>query len=162
LWVRGGGASEGLLGGEHAERWTVCAAGHEHWGALGGAGLLLRYAPPRGRAMFLLAQRSQSVDEPGCWGIPGGACRDGEMPEATALRELREELVSVPAYEVAVVDAHDCGGGWLFWVIVADVDHRAEVFCGEETETTGWFTHEQLLDLRLHRGLRLWLERHAV
>ena len=147
---------------ERAERSTVCVAGHVHWGALGGAGLLLRYAPARGLPMFLLAQRSQAVDEPGCWGVPGGACRAGETPQATACRELREELVSVPAYRVAALDAADCGGGWVFWTIVADVDHRAEVSCGRETEMTGWFTHEQMLDLRLHRGLRLWLERHAL
>jgi 8-oxo-dGTP pyrophosphatase MutT (NUDIX family) len=147
---------------ERAERWTVCAAGHRHWGARGGAGLLLRYVPAGGLPMFLLAQRSHSVDEPGCWGLPGGACGDGETPEATAVRELREELVTVADYRVAEVDAQDCGGGWVFWVIVADVDRRVEVFCGEETDTAGWFTREQMLDLRLHRALRLWLERHVL
>jgi hypothetical protein len=45
------------------ERWTVCRLGHVHWGAIGGAGLLLRWAS-EGPALYLLQRRSQSVDEP--------------------------------------------------------------------------------------------------
>jgi len=155
------GGPDGRPPVERGERWTVCAVGHAHWGAHGAAGVLLRYAPTGGLPMCLLAQRSQSVDEPGCWGVPGGACRDDESPEVTARRELHEELVSAPEYRIAMIDVQD-RGGWPFWMIVADVERRVAVSCGPQTEMAGWFTREQMLDLRLHRGLRRWMERHAL
>jgi 8-oxo-dGTP diphosphatase len=47
------------------ERWTFCDAGHVHWGAHGGAGLLFRYVPQEGLPSYLLQQRSPWVDEGG-------------------------------------------------------------------------------------------------
>jgi 8-oxo-dGTP diphosphatase len=46
-----------------SDRWTFCSQGHIHWGANGGAGLLLRYAPARGEPVYLLTERSRRVDE---------------------------------------------------------------------------------------------------
>lgn len=43
-----------------------------------------------GRRVMLLL-RSESVTEPGTWGIPGGAMEEDEYPEDTAVRETREE-----------------------------------------------------------------------
>jgi hypothetical protein len=43
-----------------AERWTHCKQGHIHWGAFGGAGLLLRYAP-KGAGPTYLLQRPAAV-----------------------------------------------------------------------------------------------------
>ena len=80
------------------ERWTVCPAGHVHWGVNGAAGLLLRHVPPRGEPTYLLCQRSRRVDEGGTWGIPGGAIRDGESAEAAARRETAEEIGYLPDY----------------------------------------------------------------
>jgi hypothetical protein len=41
-------------------RWTFCDMSHVHWGENGGAGLLLRYIPSKGRPAYLLQQRSRS------------------------------------------------------------------------------------------------------
>ena len=49
------------------DRWTFCGLGHVHWGAHGGAGLLLRYVPRGGEPVYLLTERSRWVDE-------GGTC----------------------------------------------------------------------------------------
>ena len=93
------------------ERWTICALDHVHWGANGGAGLLLRHVPAGTEPRYLLALRSRLVDEPASWGIPGGAIRDGESPEAAARREMVEEIGQVPRYRVAADQVQDCGGG---------------------------------------------------
>jgi 8-oxo-dGTP diphosphatase len=140
------------------ERWTVCAAGHVHWGANGGAGLLLRHAPKQGEPRYLLAQRSRWVDEGGTWGIPGGAIRDRESPEAAAERETVEEIGRLAAYRVTGVERQDCGGGWVFCLISADVDREFDAYCGRETDTTGWFTPADMRSLPLHPGFRRWLD----
>ncbi len=142
-----------------AERWTICNDDHVHWGALGGAGLLLRYAPGGAEPTYLLQQRSRTVDQGGTWGVPGGAIKPGESPETAARRETLEEIGTLPPYRVSEIQHQDCGGGWIFHIICADVDREYEAFCGQETDTTGWFTCAQMHNLPLHSGLRAWLER---
>lgn len=140
-----------------AERWTTCQQHHTHWGALGGAGLLLRYAPARAEPSYLLGLRSRSVDEGATWGVPGGAIRTGEAPEAAARREILEEMGVLPPYRVTEIQHQDCGGGWIFHVISADVDREFDAFCGQETDATGWFTRAQMHNIPVHTGLRVWL-----
>jgi 8-oxo-dGTP diphosphatase len=141
-----------------AERWTICEQDHVHWGARGGAGLLMRYAPQGAEPMYLLQRRSQSVDEGRTWGVPGGAIRDGESLEMAARRETVEEVGTLPSFRITGMLDQDCGGGWIFHVITADVDRRFEAFCGQETDATGWFTREQMRSLPLHPGIQLWLD----
>ena len=57
------------------------------WGKQG-AGCIV-YA--RDANMFLLAKRSRMVQEPGFWGIWGGAIDPNEDPKKAVLRELEEE-----------------------------------------------------------------------
>jgi len=140
------------------ERWTICALDHVHWGANGGAGLLLRYRSPDSEPRYLLALRSRWVDEPATWGIPGGAIRDGEAPEEAARRETVEEIGHLPAYRVVAEDVQDCGGGWLFHVFLADVEAMFDAYSVRETDATGWFTPRQMRELPIHSGLRRSLD----
>jgi len=139
------------------ECWTVCDTGHVHWGARGAAGFLFRYTPSEGEASYLLQQRSRLVDNGGRWGIPGGAIQEGESPESAARRETKEEIGVLPSYRVRAVEIQDCGGGWKFHLIIADVDRLFEAFCVRETDATGWFTREDMHRLALHPGLQYWL-----
>jgi len=143
-----------------AEQWTICEKGHTHWGSNGAAGLLLRYAPYEGKPMFLLQQRSRWVDHGGKWGIPGGAIHGGESPEEAAKRETEEEIGPLPRYRVTGVEVQDCGGGWKFHIVNADVGSPFPAFSVLETDATGWFTQEEMRNLFLHPGLRRWLEEH--
>jgi 8-oxo-dGTP diphosphatase len=142
------------------ERWTVCEKGHVHWGADGAAGLLFQYLPQEGEPSYLLQQRSRWVDHGGTWGIPGGAMRAGEAPEAAARREAEEEIGPVAKYSVTGVKAQDCGGGWKFHIVTASVDLPFEAFCVQETDAVGWFTREEMSSLSLHPGFRKWLDEH--
>ena len=143
-----------LAAGEH---WTVCPVGHVHWGANGGAGLLLRHAAPGSQTRYLLTLRSRSVDEPATWGIPGGAIRAGESPEAAARRELSEEIGRVPLYRIAAEEVQDCGGGWRFHIFLADVEEMFDAYSMLETDATGWFTTQEMMNLPLHSGVGRWL-----
>ena len=142
------------------DRWTICRSDHVHWGAGGAAGLLLRHVPDNGEPEYLLQQRSRGVDYPGTWGIPGGAIRPGESPELAARREADEEIGPVRAYRITGADIHDCGGGWRFHTITADVDTPFQTFCVQETTATEWFTRDQMRRLSLHPGFRQWLDEH--
>lgn len=150
-------------GGESKEnpitdRWTVCGKGHIHWGAQGAAGLLLRYRPNQGDPSYLLQQRSKWVDFGQTWGIPGGAIREGETPEAAARREAQEELGALPTFRVTGIEVQDCGGGWQFHIVTADVERPFDAYCVRETDATGWFTYEEMYRLSLHPGFRKWLD----
>ena len=146
-----------------SDRWTFCSLGHAHWGAHGGAGLLLRHVPRSGEPVYLLAERSRWVDEGGTWGMPGGAIHDGESPEVAAHREANEEVWPVPPYRVTGVEVQDCGGGWKFHIIHADVDEPFTAYTARETDSTGWFTLSEMRmrTLRLHPGFRQWVTEHA-
>lgn len=141
------------------ERWTVCDSGHVHWGTHGAAGFLFRCVPREGEPTYLLQQRSRLVDHGGTWGIPGGAIREGESPVVTARRETEEEIGSLPSYRMAGVEIHDCGGGWKFHLLTADVERPFEAFCVRETDATGWFTRDEMHRLSLHPGFQEWLTR---
>ncbi|MDA8320777.1 MAG: NUDIX domain-containing protein [Actinomycetota bacterium] len=145
-----------------SDRWTFCSQGHIHWGANGGAGLLLRFAPERGEPVYLLAERSRRVDEGGTWGIPGGAIHDGEEAEAAARREAAEEIWPLPPYQVTGVDVQDCGGGWRFHIVRADVAEPFAAYAATQTDATGWFTLAEMTSLRLHPVFRQWAGEHAL
>jgi len=153
-------ASEDLKERAATDRWTICSKGHIHWGALGGAGFLFRYAPKTGEPVYLLQFRSGSVDEPRTWGIPGGAMREGESPEAAARREAEDEIGPLPSYRLTGIDSQDCGGGWIFYVVTADVDSSFPSFCVRETEATGWFTRREMENLTLHSQFRKWVDEY--
>ena len=139
-----------------AERWTICKEGYIHWGTKGGAGFVFCYVPQEGEPQYLLLQRSRWVDYGGTWGIPGGAIRDGENPEAAARRETQEEIGCIPQYRVARTEVQECGG-WKFHVLIADVDAQFEALCGRDADATGWFTKEEMCCLFLHPGILQWL-----
>jgi 8-oxo-dGTP diphosphatase len=143
------------------EQWTTCSRGHLHWGSHGGAGILFRYQPEDGAAMYLLEQRSRWVDEGGTWGIPGGALKRSETIEEAARREAEEEIGGLPDFHATGLVVQHCGGGWTFSIITADVDQPFDAYCVRETDATGWFTTDDMRRLHLHPGIQQWLDEHG-
>lgn len=77
--------------------------------------------------------------------------RPGESPEEAARRETGEEVGTVPRYRVTGVDVQDCGGGWKFHLIRADVEAELTTYSAKETDATGWFT-ERMMDIAAPSG----------
>ena len=161
-----------------ADRWIVCAQGHEHWGAAGAAGLLMLTDSPTG-TQVLLQHRAPWVHNGDTWGIPSGALRHGEPVETGARREAAEEFeipreafASLPTLGIAV-DDH---GDWAFNTVAvtvawakagrfapthgASASPRATVDLWSEVGTGGtrWLDAAALRDdtyaLPLHPGFR--------
>lgn len=121
------------------KRWAICRAGHFHRGVYGGAGLLLRYAPGGRTPVYLLTEQARSL-EARAWGIPDGAMKKGETPRGAARRLAAEEIWPVPHYRVTGIENQDCGGGWPFHIVSADVTEPFIAHPVKETAATGWFT----------------------
>lgn len=153
-------ADEGKItthaGGGTNDTMVTCDQGHEHWGAEGAAGLLLRHRGHDGEARYLLQKRGPGVDSPNTYSIPGGAIAKGESPVRAAIRESREEMGAVPNFRVSGTHVND-HGGWAYHTIVADVDHQFDDQGGEdghEQAGLGWYTPDQIDTLNLHPGFK--------
>jgi ADP-ribose pyrophosphatase YjhB (NUDIX family) len=135
------------------DRFVTCDQGHEHWGAYGAAGLLIRHRGEDGRQRYLLQKRSPYVNEPDTWSVPGGAIGKDESPEQGAWREAREEMGSIPKHVKThhVVKSTDCGD-WAYHTVVADAgEHFMPGGRGEtqhETAGVGWHTADEIDELR--------------
>src|SRR6185437_9187997 len=139
--------------GSDGDRWVTCAQGHEHWGAHGAAGLLIRHRGDDGRYRYLLQKRSGDVDEPGTWSIPSGAIGKDESPEAGARREAREEIGALPQHleHHHTVTSTDCGD-WQFHTVVMDAGEHFLPRGGGDTEHetagTAWHTAAEVGQLK--------------
>jgi 8-oxo-dGTP pyrophosphatase MutT (NUDIX family) len=71
--------------------------------------------------VYLLAERSRWVDEGGTWGIPGARSMMARRLGAAARREAAEEIWPLPPYLVTGVEVQDCGGGWRFHIVRAEL-----------------------------------------
>lgn len=124
------------------------------WGARGAGCIVV--CPKTHR--FLLNLRGE-VEQPGTWGVWGGAVDDGEELLDAALREFREEsLVSVP---LRIPSTEPCyvfrKGDFSYSTFIVEVDNEFAVRKSKETAGFGWFTLDQLPD-PLHFGVVALLE----
>lgn len=146
-----------------------------YWGRAG-AGVLLACD-----GEVLLVLRSQHVQEPGTWGIPGGSCDgeamfgrgkgravDLETARDCALAELEEELGPLPQDldldEQDVITYQDRGFTYTTFVMAMWPERRRRLDAGIalnwENDVFRWFTVPEALALpNLHFGTRYVLEK---
>jgi len=73
-----------------------------------------------------------------------------------------EEIWPVPRYRVRGFEVQDCGGGWQFHIVSADVTEPFIAHPVKETAATGWFTIEQISALPLLREIRRWVAERVM
>lgn len=128
--------------------WTICAAGHRHWGLFGAAGLLLVHD-----GKVVLQHRAPWTHQGDTWGIPGGARDSHEDAVTAALREAREEA-SLSGSDVdpigLYVDDHD---GWSYTTVVARATGPVRPYAANaESVTVRWHAAADVATLPLHPG----------
>lgn len=135
------------------EWWVSCDLGHTHYGRYGAAGMLL-VDTAGGDPRFLLQRRAAWVDYGNTWGIPGGALREGESPEAGALRETVEEMGVLHVAGRTLTTVTDEHGQWDFHTVVVLIDDPHHVLrrATSEQDECDWFTLDEMAGLPLHPG----------
>lgn len=117
---------------------------------------------------ILLLHRSPYVEEPGTWGIPGGAVpqtSDGSFLDAykSAQRETREETGSLPSHDCVDEYVYEEEGfrytTYICEVSEEDADRFHPVF-NWENDDYAWVSLDELGDYDLHFGV-LELLNHA-
>jgi 8-oxo-dGTP pyrophosphatase MutT (NUDIX family) len=121
-----------------------------YWGAYGASGLLLAHP----EAGVLLQLRAIWSHLGGTWGLPGGARKAHETPEAAALREADEEA-GVPAQHVTVLGTSVFDlGYWSYTTVLARADELFTPVIGDaESEALRWVPFDEVAQLPLHPGL---------
>jgi 8-oxo-dGTP diphosphatase len=118
-----------------------------YWGTFGAAGLLL--AHPEGGVLLQL--RAVWSHLGGTWGLPGGARKVGESPEAAAIREADEEA-GVPPELVTVLGTSVFDlGYWSYTTVLARTDELFVPILGDaESDALEWVAFDEVAGLPLH------------
>jgi 8-oxo-dGTP pyrophosphatase MutT (NUDIX family) len=131
------------------------------WGT-SGAGVLV-VSPEQ---EFLLFKRSNEVEEPGIWSIPGGARKikkDGQLTESfnTAISELREEA-GLPRGSICKIPIPYEKEGYSYDTYILELAYDKEYYTPRlnwENNECGWFTKEELAKLpSLHPGVKFVID----
>jgi 8-oxo-dGTP pyrophosphatase MutT (NUDIX family) len=131
--------------------WVRCAFGHQHWGRLGAAGVLIA-----GAAGVLLQHRALWTHEGGTWAVPGGARDSHEDATAAALREAVEETTLDPDQITPFDEWVDDHGGWSYTTVLARTDvPLAPVPANGESVAIRWWALDEVAALPLHNGFAL-------
>jgi guanylate kinase/8-oxo-dGTP pyrophosphatase MutT (NUDIX family) len=117
------------------------------WGAQGAGCIVM--AKSTGR--FLLPLRSQQVEQPGTWGVWGGAIDSDEIPMEAAKRELTEEAGYGGDISMKPLVMYS-SGSFRYHNFLAVVDEEFEPTLDWETEKAGWFELKDFPE-PLHFGL---------
>lgn len=124
-------------------------------------GAMAIVANPDGIVLHLRDDKPQ-IPHPGCWSLFGGAVDEGELPDQTIRRELREELA---LHDVAlralwkVVDID--GDGRELTIFEASTPRHAREMTLAEGQALGVFDPASALELRLAAFCRRSLLRYA-
>jgi len=104
------------------------------WGSMG-AGCIF-YAKDTNK--YLIAKRSQYVEQPNTWGTWGGAIDQSETPEQAVLREIREETGYSGSVQLKPLWTFKHPNGFQYFNFLAIVEREFEPKLDWETQDYKW------------------------
>jgi len=122
------------------------------WGAQGAGAIVMA----RSTGRFLLPLRSRHVEQPGTWGVWGGAIDANEVPATAAKREIVEEAGYEGEIEIVPLVVFE-SGSFRYHNHLAIVEEEFTPQLNWETERAEWFEFEDFPQ-PLHFGLLYMLE----
>lgn len=146
----------------------VCAAcGREHWANPKPCGAAF-VSSPDGRLLLVLRENEPWADH---WDVPGGFCDGAEHPEATTLREVREETgleIRLTGLLGMWIDSYDdLTPTTLNIYFTAETDDPGAAGARDEVSAVRWFAPGELVDLPLafpdhaRTAVDTWIARQA-
>lgn len=106
--------------------------------------------------LYLLLQRSQTINNGGQWNFPGGGVNPGETLELAVIRECLEESgMHISAMHQCLQIALPERLLTYFDVQIVDPD---KVKIDHESSQFSWLTRSQALDLALHRPTKMYFD----
>jgi 8-oxo-dGTP diphosphatase len=113
---------------------------------------------------ILLVKRDKEPAK-GRWAIPGGSVEVGETLQEAAEREIKEETglgihAGDPVYAFDYIE-RDRKGNVLFHYVIIDLTAEligGKVRASDDASDAGWFTPEQIQDLKISERTRTFLE----
>lgn len=116
------------------------------WGRFGAAGLLLA-----SEGSVLLQLRVEWSHFGGTWGVLGGARKQGETAEQTAIREADEEGGVPPELVQVIASSVEDLGYWSYTTVLARATQRFEPVIGDvESAELRWVPYADVDALPLH------------
>jgi len=112
---------------------------------------------------ILLLKRSGSVEQPGTWGVPGGAVPvsasgKGKDVKQSAIDESEEEMGRLPSYRI-VDKVVFSKGSFKYTTFIAETrDDHFRPLLNWENDTHEWVTEDELRNFRLHFGVEYILD----
>jgi 8-oxo-dGTP pyrophosphatase MutT (NUDIX family) len=133
---------------QSGDGWTICAAGHRHWGRFGAAGLLIT-----DDHRVILQHRAPWTHEGDTFGLPGGARNADEDAVSAAMREAHEEA-ALDSRDIDPVGIYiDDHGGWAYTTVVARPRRPlSPIAANAESISVSWHHKSEVGQLPLHRG----------
>lgn len=125
----------------------------EFWGNRGAG--ILPLSKSTGRVLLVL--RSQYVNEPGTWGMPGGKIdSESEPPKSAAKREMEEEVGYGGAVEIIPLYVFKAKN-FKFYNFLGLIDDEFQPVLDWENDDAKWFDLDNL-PKKLHFGIRAMLD----
>lgn len=149
------GPQKGVMENDSEHRRELNKTGF--WGKRAAGSIL--YARETGR--FCLAHRSEYVQEPGTWGMWGGAIDSDENPSAAAVRELEEEAGYSGSVELELLWTFEHKSGFTYTNFVAIIDREFRPRMDWETQGFRWVEYGDW-PKPLHPGVVAMLKRPDV
>jgi 8-oxo-dGTP diphosphatase len=134
---------------DSGDAWVFGPDGQKFWGRYGAAGLLV-WHPTAG---VLLQLRVGWSHFGGTWGLPGGALKEGEAPDAGALREAHEEAGVPPSLLTVMFSSVLDLDFWRYTTVVAQASSVFTPVIGDaESDALRWVPVDEVDSLPLHPG----------